>query len=192
VWLDPVKTSPYKFYQFWLNCSDEDSTKLIRIFTLLNKEEIESLEKEHVEAPHQRLLQKALAKDITCCVHSKKDYQSALKASQILFGKSTTDELASIDEKTLLSVFEGVPQTEIQKSAMESASNVADFLSEDTKNLVFASKGEARRMIQGGGVSINKIKVNSIDQKMDFQLLQGKYLLVQKGKKNYYLLKIVS
>jgi len=153
VWLDPEKTSPYKFYQFWLNCSDEDSTKLIRIFTLLNKEEIENLEKEHVEAPHQRLLQKALAKDITCRVHSKKDYDSALKASQILFGKSTTDELASIDEKTLLSVFEGVPQAEIHKSAMESSNNVADFLSEDTKNLVFASKGEARRLIQGGGVS---------------------------------------
>jgi len=192
VWLDPEKTSPYKFYQFWLNCSDEDSTKLIRIFTLLNKEEIESLEKEHFEAPHQRLLQKALAKDITCRVHSKEDYDSAFRASQILFGKSTTDELASIDEKTLLSVFEGVPQTEIQWSVMESTRNVADFLSEDTKNLIFASKGEARRMIQGGGVSINKIKINSIDQKMDFELLQGKYLLVQKGKKNYYLLKIVS
>ena len=191
VWLDPEKTSPYKFYQFWLNCSDEDSTKLIRIFTLLDKEEIESLEKEHFGAPHQRLLQKALAKDITCRVHSKKDYDSALKASQILFGKSTTDELASIDEKTLLSVFEGVPQAEIQKSAMENSSNVADFLSEDTKNLIFASKGEARRMIQGGGVSINKIKINSIDQKVDFELLQNKYLLVQKGKKNYYLLKIV-
>jgi len=192
VWLDPEKTSPYKFYQFWLNCSDEDSTKLIRIFTLLNKEEIDSLEKEHFEVPHQRLLQKALAKDITCRVHSEKDYLSALRASQILFGKSTTDELASIDEKTLLSVFEGVPQTEIHKSTMESASNVADFLSEDTKNLVFDSKGEARRMIQGGGVSINKIKINSIDQKVDFELLQGKYLLVQKGKKNYYLLKIIS
>ena len=191
VWLDPEKTSPYKFYQFWLNCSDEDSTKLIRIFTLLDKVEIESLEKEHIIAPHQRLLQKALAKDITCRVHSKKDYESALKASQILFGKSTTDELASIDEKTLLSVFEGVPQIEIQKSAMESTGNVADFLSEDTKNLLFASKGEARRMIQGGGVSINKIKINSINQKVDFKLLQGKYLLVQKGKKNYYLLKIV-
>jgi len=192
VWLDPEKTSPYKFYQFWLNCSDEDSTKLIRIFTLLNKEEIDSLEKEHFEAPHQRLLQKALAKDITCRVHSEKDYLSALRTSQILFGKSTTDELASIDEKTLLSVFEGVPQTEIHKSTMESTSNVADFLSEDTKNLVFDSKGEARRMIQGGGVSINKIKINSIDQKVDFELLQGKYLLVQKGKKNYYLLKIIS
>ncbi len=192
VWLDPEKTSPYKFYQFWLNCSDEDSTKLIRIFTLLNKEEIDSLEKEHFEVPHQRLLQKALAKDITCRVHSEKDYLSALRASQILFGKSSTDELASIDEKTLLSVFEGVPQTEIHKSTMESASNVADFLSEDTKNLVFDSKGEARRMIQGGGVSINKIKINSIDQKVDFELLQGKYLLVQKGKKNYYLLKIIS
>jgi len=137
-------------------------------------------------------LQKALAKDITCRVHSKEDYDSAFRASQILFGKSTTDELASIDEKTLLSVFEGVPQTEIQWSVMESTRNVADFLSEDTKNLIFASKGEARRMIQGGGVSINKIKINSIDQKMDFELLQGKYLLVQKGKKNYYLLKIVS
>lgn len=192
VWLDPEKTSPYKFYQFWLNCSDEDSTKLIKIFTLLDKEEIDSLEKEHFEAPHQRLLQKALAKDITCRVHSEKDYNSALRASQILFGKSTTDDLGSIGEKTLLSVFEGVPQAEVKKSTMQNANNVTDFLSEDTNNLVFASKGEARRIIQGGGVSINKIKINSIDQKVDFELLQGKYLLVQKGKKNYYLLKVVS
>jgi len=192
VWLDSEKTSPYKFYQFWLNCSDEDSTKLIRIFTLLDKEKIESLEKQHFESPHQRILQKALAKDITCRVHSEKDYQSAVKASKILFGKSTTDELESIDEKTLLSVFEGVPQTEIHKSALENTNNIIDFLSEDTKNFVFASKGEARRMIQGGGVSINKIKINSIDQKVDFELLQDKYLLVQKGKKNYYLLKVIS
>ena len=190
VWLDKKLTSPYKFYQYWLNASDEDAKNYIRIFTLKSKEEIEGLEKEHDEAPHLRLLQKELAKDITIRVHSEEDYEMAVKASNILFGKSTTEDLASLDEDTLLSVFEGVPQTEINQSDFKEASNVTDFLSETTNQLVFKSKGEARKMIQGGGVSINKNKITDPNQETSFDLLQNKYLLVQKGKKNYFLITV--
>ena len=190
VWLDKKKTSPYKFYQYWLNASDEDAANYIRIFTLKTKEEIEALEKEHQEAPHLRLLQKELGKDITIRVHSEEDYNMAVKASEILFGKSTTEDLASLDEDTLLSVFEGVPQTEIDKAQLSEAANVTDFLSETTNQLVFKSKGEARKMIQGGGVSINKGKITDPNQAVDVQLLQDKYLLVQRGKKNYYLISV--
>jgi len=187
VWLDPKKTSPYKFYQYWLNTSDEDASNFIRIFTLLSQEAIESLETKHAEAPHLRILQSALAEDITTRVHSAEDLATAIKASNILFGKSTTEDLASLDEDTLLSVFEGVPQVEISKAELESAENAIDLLSVITKDQIFASKGEARRMLQGGGVAINKVKVESLDTKPEIDLLQGKYFLVQKGKKNYYL-----
>ncbi|MBK6266275.1 tyrosine--tRNA ligase [Marivirga sp. S37H4] len=187
IWLDPKKTSPYKFYQFWLNASDEDMSNFIRIFSTKGKEEIEALEKEHQQAPHLRTLQKALAEEITVRVHSQEALDMALKASSILFGKSTTEELASIDEDTLLSVFEGVPQVEITKEELASVANVTDFLSETTKGIVFPSKGEARKMIQGGGVSINKEKVIDANAAVSYQLLQNKYLLVQRGKKNYYL-----
>ena len=190
VWLDKAKTSPYKFYQYWLNASDEDAANYIRIFTLKSKEEIETLEAAHAEAPHQRLLQKALGEDITIRVHSKEDYEMAIKASQLLFGKSTTEELSSIDEDTLLAVFEGVPQTTISKSALEDVANVTDLLSEVTNSIIFPSKGEARKMIKGGGVSINKSKIADPNATTDFDLLQGKYLLVQKGKKNYYLVNV--
>ncbi|MDN5203612.1 tyrosine--tRNA ligase [Fulvivirgaceae bacterium BMA10] len=190
VWLDPDKTSPYKFYQYWLNASDEDASNFIRIFTLFSKEEIEALEKEHAEAPNRRILQKALAKDITIRVHSEEEYENAVKASEILFGKSTTDELNTLNEKTLLSVLEGVPQSEISKDAYGSVSDVTTLLSEATEGIIFSSKGEARRMIKGGGVSINKAKLNQPDQQVEFNLLQDKYLLVQKGKKNYYLIKV--
>ena len=190
VWLDPARTSPYQFYQYWLNASDEDASNYTRIFTLMDKEEIEALEKEHNEAPHLRKLQQALAKDITIRVHSEVDYEMALKASQVLFGKSTTEDLAALDERTLLSVFEGVPQTEISKESLESAPDVTELLSETANGLIFKSKGEARRMIQGGGVSVNKQKLTDPSQRADFELLQDKYLVAQKGKKNYYLLKI--
>lgn len=191
VWLDAEKTSPYKFYQYWLNASDEDASNYIRIFTLLSKEEIEALEKEHAEAPHLRTLQKALAKDITIRVHSEADYEMALKASGILFGKSTAEDLESLDESTLLAVFEGVPQVEISQADLEATESPIDLLSTVTHGVVFSSKGEARRMLQGGGVSINKVKVAGINEMPVIKLLQDKYFLVQKGKKNYYLVTVV-
>jgi tyrosyl-tRNA synthetase len=188
VWLDPKKTSPYKFYQYWLNTSDEDASNFIKIFTQLGKEEIDTLLAEHAKAPHQRALQTALAKDITIRVHSLDDYNTAIKASSILFGNSVTEDLQSLDEETLLSVFEGVPQVTVGRSAFEASNSVTDLLSEITKAVIFPSKGEARKMIQGGGVSINKIKLSDPNQKPEFELLQNKYLLAQKGKKNYYLI----
>ncbi len=188
IWLDPKKTSPYKFYQYWLNVSDEDALNFIRIFTQLSREEVESLAAEHQQAPHLRKLQQVLAKDITIRVHSESDYDSAIKASNILFGNSTTDELASLDEDTLLAVFEGVPQVKIERSAYEATANVLDLLAVLTGSAIFPSKGEARKMVQAGGVSINKQKVGDPNAKPDFDLLQGKYLLAQKGKKNYYLI----
>ncbi|HEU5292374.1 MAG TPA: tyrosine--tRNA ligase [Cyclobacteriaceae bacterium] len=188
IWLDPKKTSPYSFYQFWLNTSDADASNYIKIFTLLSQEEINGLIAEHNTAPHLRKLQFELAKNITIRVHSQQDYESALKASSILFGNSTADDLKSLDENTLLSVMEGVPQTTITKSLLQDCASVVDLLSEATGNLIFSSKGEARKMIQGGGVSINKTKVDDGAKKPEYALLQGKYLLAQKGKKNYYLI----
>lgn len=190
VWLDPELTSPYEFYQFWLRLSDEDASRFIRIFTLFKKEEIEEIERKHAEAPHDRALQTALAKDITIRVHSEEDYNNAVKASQILFGKSTTEDLESLNERTLLSVFEGVPQVQVSLTELKEAANITDFLSVTTRSEIFPSKGEARKMIIGGGVSVNKQKIEGPEQKPEFRLLQDKYLLVQKGKKNYYLVKI--
>ncbi len=188
VWLDPEKTSPYKFYQYWLNVSDEDAVNFIKIFTMLGKEEIDSLIADHSQAPHLRKLQQTLAKDITIRVHSVQDYEVALKASSILFGNSTTEDLASLDESTLLNVFEGVPQVTISKEVYASTATVTDLLSEVSQGIIFTSKGEARKMIQGGGVSINKEKVVDTNAKPTYTLLQNKYVLVQKGKKNYYLI----
>jgi tyrosyl-tRNA synthetase len=185
VWLDASLTSPYQFYQFWLNVSDEDATKLIRVYTLLDKSAIEALEAEHAPAPHMRVLQKALAKEVTILVHSEEEFTKAVEASEILFGKGTTDTLRSLDEKTLLAVFEGVPKVEVKKEALQT--DVASFLSLHTQSLIFPSKSEARRMISGGGVSINKEKVENADQSMSFDLVQNKYLVVQKGRRNYYL-----
>jgi len=190
IWLDPSKTSPYKFYQYWLNTSDEDAATFIKIFTQLGKGEVESLLAEHTAAPHLRKLQQVLAKDITVRVHTEGEYILAVKASNILFGNSTTEELQSLNEETLLAVFEGVPQTTISKSAFENYANVTDLLSVTTNGFVFPSKGEARKMIQAGGVSINKTKVEDANAKGSFVLLQNKYLLAQKGKKNYYLIKV--
>jgi tyrosyl-tRNA synthetase len=190
IWLDPKKTSPYKFYQYWLNTSDEDAANFIKIFTQLSKDEIDSLLAEHAAAPHVRKLQQVLAKDITVRVHTESEFALAVKASNILFGNSTTEELQSLNEETLLAVFEGVPQTTISKSAFENYANVTDLLSVTTNGFVFPSKGEARKMIQAGGVSINKTKVEDANAKGSFVLLQNKYLLAQKGKKNYYLIRV--
>ncbi len=190
IWLDAEMTSPYKFYQFWLNTTDDDAARLIKVFTLLDKEHIEDLEKKHLENPHLRLLQKEMAKEITSRVHSDVEFHKAAKASEILFGKSTTEDLISLDERTLLAVFEGVPQVLISKDAFSEVNDVTTFLSETSQGIIFSSKGEARRMIQGGGVSINKIKIDSPEQTVSFTPLQDKYLLVQKGKKNYYLVHI--
>jgi tyrosyl-tRNA synthetase len=188
IWLDPKKTSPYKFYQYWLNVSDEDAANCIRIFTLFDRDFIDALIAEHATAPHVRKLQQILAKDITVRVHGESQYDAAVRASNILFGNSTTEDLNAIDEETLLSVFEGVPQTRLSRSELDAVQNVTDLLSSATGGIVFPSKGEARKMIQGGGVSINKVKVDDPNQKPNLKLLQNKYLLAQKGKKNYYLI----
>ncbi|MBO6080882.1 MAG: tyrosine--tRNA ligase [Bacteroidales bacterium] len=189
VWLDPVRTSPYAFYQFWLNCSDEDSKRYIRIFTHFTKEEIEEMERQHDAEPHLRILQKALAKDLTVRVHSQEDYDAAVNASEILFGKGTAENLASLSEEMFLSVFEGVPQFEVPTSVLDETCGVVDFLAKHTQ--VFNSNGEARRMLKDNGVSINKTKVKEDKTVTKDDLLNGKYILVQKGKKNYYIVKFV-
>jgi tyrosyl-tRNA synthetase len=189
IWLDPEKTSPYAFYQFWLNCSDEDSKKYIRIFTLLRQEEIAALELEHEQAPHLRALQKALTRDLTLRVHGEVEYDQAVQASEILFGKGTTETLRQLDEKTLLGVFEGVPQSEISRTELEAGIGMVDFLSEKTG--IFPSKGEARRMLKDGGVQVNKEKALEESTVTSTYLLNNRYILAQKGKKNYFLVKVV-
>jgi tyrosyl-tRNA synthetase len=187
VWLDAEKTSPYQFYQFWLNTSDEDAKSYIRIFTLLEKEEIEKLEEEHNKAPHLRILQKALAKDVTIRVHSNEAYQMAVEASEILFGKGTEESLRKLSEKDFLTVFSGVPQFQIQKSELEKGINIIELVA--TNCAIFPSKGEARKMLQGGGVLLNKNKVEDAEFIVTTSnLINNKYLLAQKGKKNYFLI----
>lgn len=187
IWLDARYTSPYKFYQFWLNVSDADAEKYIKIFTFLSKEEIETLIAEHAKAPHLRILQKKLAQEVTVMVHSEEDYQAAVEASNILFGNATPEVLRKLDEDTLLAVFEGVPQFNVPKSALEGGIKAVDLFTETAA--VFPSKGEMRKMVQSGGVSINKNKLNQFDELIDTSyLIDNKYLLVQKGKKNYFLL----
>ncbi len=187
VWLDPERTSPYQFYQFWLNTSDADAEKYIKIFTILSQDTIKELISAHQEAPHQRQLQKVLAKEVTCMVHSEADYAIAVEASEILFGKGTEESLRKLDEATFLSVFEGVPQCEISAAELKTGINIIDLLAE--KADVFPSKGEARRTIAGGGVSLNKSKIETPDDIIGSdKLIGGKYLLIQKGKKNYFLL----
>lgn len=188
IWLDAERTSPYSFYQFWLNCSDEDSKRYIRIFTHFDREEIETLEVEQEAAPHLRVLQKALAKDLTVRVHSVKDYEAAVNASEILFGKGTAESLAALSEKMFLSVFEGVPQFEVPAPVLQDGCGIVDFLAEHTR--IFASKGEARRMLKDNGVSLNKNKVGDDFKVTADCLLNGRYVLVQKGKKNYFIVKV--
>ncbi len=187
VWLDARYTSPYKFYQFWLNVSDDDAKRYIKIFTTLSREEIEGLIAEHDQAPHLRVLQKRLAKEVTVLVHSEEDYNMAVEASNILFGNSTSEQLRKLDEETLLSVFEGVPQFEVSREAILAGVAAIELTTEHAA--VFPSKGEMRKLTQGGGVSINKEKLVAPDTLVDASyLLNDKYLIVQRGKKNYYLL----
>ena len=186
VWLDPEKTSPYAFYQFWLNVSDEDAKKFIRIFTFLTKDEIENLEKEHDVAPNLRMLQKALAKDITTRVHGEEEYNKAVEASEILFGKGTTDTLKKLDSATFLSVFEGVPTFEVSKEELLQGINIIDLLAEKTQ--ILASKGEVRRALKENSLSINKEKVKEDFVTSSNDLLNSQYILVQKGKKNYFII----
>ncbi len=189
IWLDRNLTTPYKFYQFWLNSSDEDAERYIKIFTLLDEQSINELVKRHQEAPHQRQLQKELAKELTIMIHSQEDYETAVEASEILFGKSTSEILFRIDENTLLAVFDGVPMYSIPLSVMESGIPLSELVVEKTD--IFPSKGELRRTVQGGGVSLNKERVNDAELMVNHShLINSKYLLVQKGKKNYYLIRV--
>lgn len=189
VWLDAKKTSPYQFYQFWLNASDDDAKTWIKIFTLLPVAEIDVLITAHDTAPHQRALQKKLAEELTCFVHSRADYEFAVKASEILFGNATTEVLQSLSEEQLLQVMEGVPTAEINRSQLEAGYDLVSFLAETN---IFPSKGEARKMWQSGGVGLNKEKISAEKATLTTtDLLQNKYLLIQKGKKNYFLVKVL-
>ena len=189
VWLDAKKTSPYKYYQFWLNATDDDAKNWIKIFTLKPKEEIDAIIAEHDQAPHMRLVQKALAKDITIRTHSEQDYETAVKTSEFLFGNGTLDFLSNLDHEAVLEVFDGVPQFEIAKDKLAAGINILDLLAVDSQ--VFPSKGEARKMLQGGGVSLNREKLNDIEMTVNSdQLINNKYLIVQRGKKNYYLITV--
>ncbi len=186
VWLDPEKTSPYKFYQFWLNVSDDDAKRYIKIFTTLDKETIDALIAQHDEAPNMRILQKRLAEEITVMVHSRSEYDAAVEASQILFGNATSDALRKLDEKTFLAVFDGVPTYNVAKAKFAEGINVLDLLAGETD--IFPSKGELKRTIKGNGMSINKEKYSDEAGIINADsLINGKYLLVQKGKKNYFL-----
>ncbi|MBQ2510883.1 MAG: tyrosine--tRNA ligase [Bacteroidales bacterium] len=187
VWLDPAKTSPYKFYQFWLNCSDVDTAKYIRIFTLFSREEIETLEKQHAEAPEQRILQKALAKDITVRVHGEEAYNTAIAASELLFGKATTEQLNSLDRETLMSVFDGVPQYGVSRATIAAGVSLVDLAAEVG---MFASKGEIRRELKQNSISVNKQKVADGCVLNASDILASGCILVQKGKKNYYILNV--
>ncbi|MEF9931205.1 MAG: tyrosine--tRNA ligase [Bacteroidales bacterium] len=186
VWLDANYTSPYAFYQFWMNVSDDDAQKYIKIFTMLTKEEVEKATIKHLEAPHLRELQKILAREITVMVHGQQEYDNAVEASNILFGNSTSEALKKLDERTFLSVFDGVPQYELSKEKL--GGNIIELLAVDTD--IFPSKGECRKMIQSNGLSINKDKFTAIDGSLNTEhLIDEKYILVQKGKKNYYIIK---
>ena len=190
VWLDPARTTPYQFYQFWLNVADNDAEKFIKIFTMLTREEIDDLVNAHRTEPHQRLLQKRLAEEVTVMAHSREDFESAVEASQILFGKGTTEQLHRMGEKTFLEIFEGVPMYDVSHSLIEEGVTVADLCAVYTR--VAESKGELRRLIQGGGVSLNKARVDSAEMLVNAShLLNKKYLLLQKGKKSYFLIRIV-
>lgn len=187
VWLDPKKTSPFKYYQFWLNTSDDDAKNWIKIFTLKSKEEIDAIIAEHDAAPHLRAVQKALAKDITIRTHSEEAYETAVKTSEFLFGNGSLEFLASLDHEAVIEVFDGVPQFNINKSELTEGLNILDLLA--IKTQVFASKGEAKKMLTGGGVSLNKEKITDVDMNITVSnLINDKYIVAQKGKKNYFLI----
>nr|WP_320050141.1 tyrosine--tRNA ligase [uncultured Desulfuromonas sp.] len=190
VWLDAKLTTPYKFYQFWLNVSDSDAEKYIKIFTLLTKDEVASLVKEQEAAPHERPLQKRLAREVTCMVHSEEDYDKAVEASEILFGKATTESLAKLDKETFLSVFEGVPTFEVSRATIDAGVAVVELLAAETA--AFPSKGELRRTIKGNGLSLNKAKVADPEYLVTANdLINESYILVQKGKKSYYIIEAI-
>ncbi|RTY70527.1 tyrosine--tRNA ligase [Flavobacterium sp. LB2P53] len=188
IWLDAVRTSPYKFYQYWLNTSDVDAEKYIKIFTFLSKDEIEVLTEKHKEAPHLRLLQKRLAEETTVLVHSAEDLENAIKASNILFGNSTSDDLKQLDEATFLDVFDGVPQAEISRAEIESGINIVDVLNEKTGFL--KSNGEARRALTANSISVNKEKVTEEFSLSNKDLINNQFVLLQSGKKNYFVLRV--
>ena len=190
VWLDPTLTSPYQFYQFWLNAADADCPRLIRVFTLLPRDEIENIERQHTEAPHLRLLQKAIAKDVTIRVHSQAGYDLAVKASDVLFGRATLETLRSIQVDEFDIIFDGVPQTEVSADELSNSKDITDLLSVASRGEVYASKGEARRAISQNSVSINKIKVADPAASVDLEWLQERYVLISKGKKNHLLKKV--
>lgn len=188
IWLDAERTTPYEFYQFWLNVSDEEAARYIKIFTLLGREEVEALIAEHSLDPGRRQLQRRLGEEVTLMVHGREEYEKALAATEILFGKATKESLLKLDEKTLLAVFSGVPHFEVARAEAVGAKAV-DLFAEKTQ--CFASKGEMRKLVQGGGVSLNKEKLSAFDKTItEEDLLDGKYLLVQRGKKNYYLITV--
>ena len=189
VWLDSERTSPYKFYQYWLNSSDDDAKTYIKIFTLLSEDEITKLISEHEEAPHLRFLQKALGKDVSIRVHSEEAYNRAIEASEILFGKNTAEQLKNIEERDLLDIFEGVPQFEVSMSSIQDGAQIIDLLAQQSQ--VFTSNGDARRMLNSNAVSVNKLKVGEDKLVTTEDLLNEKYVLIQKGKKNYFLLKAI-
>jgi tyrosyl-tRNA synthetase len=190
VWLDPEKTTPYQFYQFWLNVSDDDAARYIKIFTILGRDEIDGIVNEHNKAPHERLLQRKLAEEVTVMVHSRNDYEGAVEASQILFGKGTTESLIKMNENTFLSLFEGVPVFDVKKEVIYKGVSISDLCAEHTQ--VFSSKGELRRLVQGGGLSINKEKIENAEKILGQEsLLNNKYILIQKGKKNYFLIRVI-
>ncbi|GAB3313223.1 tyrosine--tRNA ligase [Larkinella ripae] len=187
IWLDPAMTSPYQFYQFWLNAADADCPRFIRVFTLLSREEIEELERQHNEAPHLRILQKAIAQDVTIRVHSQTGYDLAVKASEVLFGKATIETLRTIQSDEFAVIFEGVPQTELNRSEWEACNDIIDLLAVASRGDIYASKGEARRALAQNAVSINKQKVSDETVLADLEWLQEKYLIVSKGKKNHLI-----
>ncbi|MCL1669020.1 tyrosine--tRNA ligase [Elizabethkingia ursingii] len=187
-WLDAKRTSPYRFYQFWLNATDEDGERFIRFYTFLEKEAIEKLIEEHRTAPHERKLQKKLAEEVTVWVHGRNEYERALKASEILFGRSTAEDLVSLDEELFLQIFDGVPQKEVAKSEVI-GSNIVDLISD--KSGFLKSKGEAKRELTGNAISVNKEKVNDTFEVSEKDLIDGKFLLLQKGKKSYFIVKTV-
>ena len=188
VWLDPAMTSPYAFYQFWMNCADEEACKLIKVFTLLDQAAIEALCQAHDAAPHKRILQQAMAKELTITVHSEQAYHQAAQAAKLLFGNATQEDMQALSAQDFLTVFAHVPQVALSRETWATVADVVELVTSATQGTLFKSKGEARRMIQAGGLRINKVKVTDPHQKPGFKLLQDRYLLVQQGKKNYYLI----
>jgi len=188
IWLDPSMTSPYTFYQFWMNCSDEEARKLIKVFTSQDQVTIEELIQTHDTKPQERILQKTIAKELTIMVHTESAYRKAAQAAKILFGQSTQEDLQKLSEQELLTIFADVPQVALSREQLDAVTNVVELVSSTTQGIIFRSKGEAHRIIQGGGLSINKIKVTDPHQKPTYLCLQDRYILIQKGKKYYYLI----